>query len=57
MTKMERAELLSRACPYWFALDRKTKDDLIDGKCTYSEYENVPIIDYTKPHAVFSEMA
>lgn len=41
----------------WFWLGQKTQNDLIDGKCVYSEYQNTPIIDYTKTHPIFSNCA
>lgn len=31
------------------ALSEQNKRDFLDGKCTLSVYENVPIVDYTRP--------
>lgn len=55
MSREAKSEILRQACKFWFVLDRKTQEDLIDGKCIYSEYECVPIIDYTRTHPIFSE--
>lgn len=54
MSREEREKLLAKACGFWFVLDQRTREDLIDGKCVYSEYNAVPIIDYTRQHPIFS---
>lgn len=53
MTREKKASILEQACTFWFMLDDKTRDDLIDGKCIYSQYDCVPIIDYTRKHPIF----
>jgi hypothetical protein len=57
MTRDEKIFGMQRACDLWFALDAKTRDDLIEGKCIYSQYEGTPIIDYTRTHPIFFEGA
>ena len=55
-TREKVAGILQNACRMWPLLDRQTKDDLIAGKCIYSEYECTPIIDYTKQHPIFQKL-
>ena len=54
MTRDQKAAVLRKACGLWFVLDHQVREDLIDGKCIYSEYQCIPIIDYTKKHPFFS---